>query len=270
MTIFLNFKPGTLTSPYPKDLAKDIIRARKQSRVVAEIDEEDLRNEPALVLEAASRARADGWGVALDNVGATPASLALLPILHPDVVKLDLRVLAQHRGHESAEIEIRSGRTQRSSGAAILAQRVETESDILEARGYGAIYGEGWRYGRPDVLPKGEHIPRAAFPFLRRWRDARPQHRSKWCANTGSQRPRTSSRWLGSAPSSSIGRSPTARPFVLLACIQDGGLDQRRPHSLRGTDSSGRVHGSVRNGHGQRPAARCPSGGRAGSPHARE
>jgi EAL domain-containing protein (putative c-di-GMP-specific phosphodiesterase class I) len=224
MTIFLNFKPGTLTSPYPKDLSKDILRARNQSRVVAEIDEEDLRNEPALVLEAASRARADGWGVALDNVGATPASLALLPILHPDVVKLDLRVLAQHRGHESAEIEMTVRTYAEMSGAAILAQRVETETDVLDARGYGATYGEGWHYGRPDLLPKGEHIPRAAFPFLRTVEDdasATPfevvrQHRQPTSTDKQSLT-RISSVLEHRALSNGA-------PFVLLACIQDGGL----------------------------------------------
>jgi EAL domain-containing protein (putative c-di-GMP-specific phosphodiesterase class I) len=224
MTIFLNFKPGTLTSPYPKDLAKDILRARNQSRVVAEIDEEDLRNEPALVLEAASRARADGWGVALDNVGATPASLALLPILHPDVVKLDLRVLAQHRGHEAAEIEMTVRAYAEASGAAILAQRVETESDVLEARGYGATYGEGWHYGRPDLLPKGERIPRAAFPFLRAAEDdasATPfevvrQHR---------QPTTTDKQSLARITSVLEHRAlSNGAPFVLLVCVQDGGL----------------------------------------------
>ncbi len=222
-TIFLNFKPGTLTSPYPKELAQEIIRARKQSRVVAEIDEEDLRNEPALVLEAAARARADGWGVALDNVGATPASLALLPILHPDVVKLDLRVLAQHRGQEAAEIETTVRAYAEASGAAILAQRVETDSDILDARGFGATYGEGWRYGRPDVLPQREHIPRAPFPFLRTEEadaSATPfqvVHQHRESVPTDKQALTRISSVLEHRALSN------GAPFVLLACIQDGG-----------------------------------------------
>jgi EAL domain-containing protein (putative c-di-GMP-specific phosphodiesterase class I) len=224
MTIFLNFKPGTLTSPYPEDLAKDIIRARKQSRVVAEIDEEDLRNEPALVLEAASRARADGWGIALDNVGATPASLALLPILHPDVVKLDLRVLGRHRGQEAAEIEMTVRTYAEMSGAAILAQRVETESDVHDARGFGATYGEGWHYGRPDVLPPGERMPRAAFPFLRTVEDdasATPfevVHQQRASTTTDKQALARISSVLEHRALSN------GAPFVLLACIQDGGL----------------------------------------------
>jgi len=167
MTIFLNFKVGTLTSPYPEDAAEDINRARRQLRIVAEIDEEDLRDEPASVLEAASRARADGWGVALDNVGASPASLALLPVLHPDVVKLDLRVLIEHRGGDAAEIETAVRTYAEMSGAAVLAQRVESDEDILSARAFGATYGQGWRYGRPGALPTKSHIPLAPFPLLR-------------------------------------------------------------------------------------------------------
>jgi len=189
MTIFLNFKPGTLTTPYPDTLSKDIIRARKQSRVVAEIDEEDLRNEPALVLEAASRARADGWGVALDNVGATPASLALLPILHPDVVKLDLRVLGQHRGNEAAEIETTVRTYAEMSGAAILAQRVETDADVLEARGYGATYERAGTTGDPIFSPRGNALLGLPFRSCARWRTTRRPRPSRWCTNT--ERPRS-------------------------------------------------------------------------------
>lgn len=252
MTIFLNFKPGTLTSPYPDDLSKDIIRARKQSRVVAEIDEEDLRNEPALVLEAASRARADGWGVALDNVGATPASLALLPILHPDVVKLDLRVLARHRGHEAAEIETTVHAYAEMSGAAILAQRVETESDVLEARGYGATYGEGWHYGRPEPLPPGERMPRAAFPFLRTVED--DASATPFEVVRQRREPVTTDKQALARIGSVLEHRALSNgaPFVLLACVQDGGLLTRdaRIHyeglshqaaftALFGTDMSG-------------------------------
>jgi len=167
MTIFLNFKPETLMGPYPEDMADDIRRARSQLRIVVEIDEEDLRCAPAVALQAASRARADGWGVALDNVGATPVSLALLPVLHPDVVKLDLRLLAEHRDQDAAEIETAVRTYAEMSGAAVLAQRVESDEDILSARAFGATYGQGWRYGRPGPLTADRHVPLAPFGLLR-------------------------------------------------------------------------------------------------------
>jgi EAL domain-containing protein (putative c-di-GMP-specific phosphodiesterase class I) len=166
MTIFVNFKPETLAQPYPRDVAEDIGRARQQLRFVAEIDESDLRNDPAQVLSAAAHARADGWGVALDNVGATPGSLALLPVLRPDVVKLDLRVLSENRGSDSAEVETAVRAYAETSGAVVLAHRVESTEDVLSARAFGATYGQGWRYGHPGTLPAENHTPRAPFPLI--------------------------------------------------------------------------------------------------------
>ncbi len=166
VTVFVNFRSRTLLSPYPEDEAEDINRARGQLRIVAEIDENEVHHQPAEALNAAAHARADGWGVALDNMGATPSSLALLPVLHPDVVKLDLRVLAEHQGEDSAEIETAVRTYAEASGAAVLAQRIETKEDVLSARAFGATYGQGWRYGRPDSLPPKGHVPRAPFPLL--------------------------------------------------------------------------------------------------------
>ena len=36
----------------------------------------------------ASWIRDQGWGIALDDVGAETASLALMPFLRPDIIKL--------------------------------------------------------------------------------------------------------------------------------------------------------------------------------------
>jgi EAL domain-containing protein (putative c-di-GMP-specific phosphodiesterase class I) len=46
--------------------------------------------DPAGVLDAVAAARAGGVGVAIDDVGADPASLAMMPLVRPDVIKLDL------------------------------------------------------------------------------------------------------------------------------------------------------------------------------------
>ena len=45
------------------------------------------------MLRALTRAAPRGWGVALDDVGADSRSLAPMPVLYPDVIKLDLRLL---------------------------------------------------------------------------------------------------------------------------------------------------------------------------------
>jgi EAL domain-containing protein (putative c-di-GMP-specific phosphodiesterase class I) len=37
------------------------------------------------------------WGIALDDIGEDPGSLAMMPFLEPDVIKLDLRLVQQRR-----------------------------------------------------------------------------------------------------------------------------------------------------------------------------
>lgn len=166
MTIFLNVKASTLLQPPPDDLAGDLTWAKGQLRVVAEIDELELCERPGVVLSAAARVRDDGWGVAVDNVGTTPASLALLPVLHPDVVKLDCRALTSQDAQHSAEIETAVRAYSEMSGAVILAQRIETDDDLLTARSFGASYAQGWRYGRPGPIPTLHTPPKAPFPLL--------------------------------------------------------------------------------------------------------
>ena len=59
----------------------------------------------------ADRLRSAGWGIALDDVGADSRSLALMPVLYPDVIKLDLRLLADRDPRDDrARRRPRSGR----------------------------------------------------------------------------------------------------------------------------------------------------------------
>jgi EAL domain-containing protein (putative c-di-GMP-specific phosphodiesterase class I) len=166
VTIFINFRPTTLTTGCPDRVAPDINRARSQLRIVAEMDEEDLRQDPASVLASVSRAREDGWGVALDNVGATPASLALLPVMRPDVVKVNLPAVSESPDQQSAEIETSVRAYAEATGATILAKRIENTENILRARAFGAKFGQGWRYGPGEALPRKSPVPLVPLPLL--------------------------------------------------------------------------------------------------------
>jgi len=49
--------------------------------VVVEFTERALGADPAVLLDSVDRVRRLGWGVALDDVGAEPASLAFMSLL---------------------------------------------------------------------------------------------------------------------------------------------------------------------------------------------
>ena len=84
--LFLNAAAETLG-----DAAEQIPSTRQT--VVIEIPERALIANPDSLLHALTRFRVHGWGVAIDDVGADSRSLALLPLLSPDVIQLDLRRL---------------------------------------------------------------------------------------------------------------------------------------------------------------------------------
>lgn len=138
-------------------------------RVVVELTERALTGRPAELLRSIERVRARGWRIALDDVGADPASLALIPLVRPDVIKLDLG-LAQGRAsaHVAAVVTAVAAEAERS-GALVLAEGIETAEHLLTARASGATLGQGWLFGRPAPLPgPGAPAPRTPLQFPHR------------------------------------------------------------------------------------------------------
>ena len=149
LTLFVNVEPEVLDTAPLSDLLAIAEAAPGELRVVMEITERALAVRPADLLRTVERVRALGWGVALDDVGADTLSLAFMPLLRPDVVKLDLRLVQDRPGPAIAEIMNAVNDYAESSGAVLLAEGIETEQHLLTARALGARLGQGWLFGRP-------------------------------------------------------------------------------------------------------------------------
>ena len=100
----MNVEPETLGTPPPPEAAPAIAAAQSKLRVMIELTERSLASHPAELLRVVDWARENGWGIALDDVGAEPASLALLPFLAPDVIKLDITLVTQRPTSEQSAI----------------------------------------------------------------------------------------------------------------------------------------------------------------------
>jgi hypothetical protein len=135
--------------------------------IVMEITEQAITSHPAEMLGTVERVRAAGHAVALDDVGADPRSLALMPFVSPEVVKLDLRLVQQRPSVEIAEIANAVSAEAERSGTIILAEGIETPEHVEIARALGADYGQGWLFGRPGPLP-AELPSGAALPVRSR------------------------------------------------------------------------------------------------------
>ncbi|BBH69944.1 hypothetical protein ACTI_66290 [Actinoplanes sp. OR16] len=152
LTLFVNMEPTAWRVACPADLAPVVEQARRGLRVVTEMTERVIADDPAALLSAAANCRDAGWGVALDDVGADPMSLALMPFVHPDVVKLDMGLLhAPHDPHTARVVAAVSAYAE-ASGATVLAEGIETAEQLSTARTMGATIGQGWYFGRPAPL----------------------------------------------------------------------------------------------------------------------
>ncbi|MGY1821906.1 EAL domain-containing protein [Geodermatophilus sp. SYSU D00079] len=153
LTLFVNVEPEVLDHAPMEELLAIASAAPGGLRVVLEITERALATRPAELLRTVERVRAVGWGVAVDDVGADPLSLAFMPLLRPDVVKLDLRLVQERPGPAIAEIMNAVNAHAERTGAVVLAEGIEDAAHLDMARALGATLGQGWLFGRPGPGP---------------------------------------------------------------------------------------------------------------------
>jgi EAL domain-containing protein (putative c-di-GMP-specific phosphodiesterase class I) len=164
LTLFVNVEPEVLDTAPLDDLLAVAEGAPGELRVVLEITERALATRPADLLRTVERVRALGWSVALDDVGAETLSLAFMPLLRPDVVKLDLRLVQDRPGPAIAEIMNAVNDHAEHTGAVVLAEGIETQAHLVMARALGARLGQGWMFGRPAAGP-ARGYPVAELPL---------------------------------------------------------------------------------------------------------
>lgn len=156
LTLFVNAEPHTTGfGPLP--------RLGREVRGILELTERTLTSHLADLLPAVQSAREQGWGIALDDVGADTRSLALMPLLRPDVIKLDLRLVQTQPTPEIAAIAGAVGAQAERTGATVLAEGIETEDQVEYARALGATLGQGFLFGRPAAQPAP--LPPADIPL---------------------------------------------------------------------------------------------------------
>jgi EAL domain-containing protein (putative c-di-GMP-specific phosphodiesterase class I) len=153
-SLFVNADPTTMGRPIPNDLTDVYAQAVARLRLFIDVSERHISGDPAGALAGLARVRGAGWGVSWDNAGTTPDSLALMPLIRPDVVKIDVS-LVQDRSHPFAARVVNAAIAYaENAGAAILAVGIESEEHLSLARGMGASIGQGYFFARPAAMPE--------------------------------------------------------------------------------------------------------------------
>ena len=144
--LFVNADAGALEEDLPDT-------PRTGFTLVMEVTERALTERPEPLLRSLTELRRRGWGVALDDVGADSRSLALMPVLYPDVIKLDLRLLSGREAGDVARMVTAVGAEAEQRLATVLAEGIDSEEQLATARATGATLGQGYLLGEPAPLP---------------------------------------------------------------------------------------------------------------------
>ena len=177
--LFLNIEPDT-TGFLPLDLRDLYSRARAQMTVCVEITERALTRRPAALLAHVADMRAMGVAVALDDVGTDAETLAMMSLLEPEVIKLDLALVQGSPDAEIAEVVHAVAAQAERTGARVLVEGVETEEHARTGDALGATLAQGWLYGKPrDRDRPSRASERARRPHRPPRRPARHSRRSR-------------------------------------------------------------------------------------------
>jgi EAL domain-containing protein (putative c-di-GMP-specific phosphodiesterase class I) len=166
----LNASPATIVSAEFRAAMAEI----PAERVVLELTEHTGIDDYHLFGEAIAELRSNGLRLAVDDAGSGFSSFRHILNLRPDIIKLDI---ALTRGIDTDPARRALGSAMMAFGldaynASIVAEGVETQSELKTLQGLGCHYGQGYYLGRPaqmSVLPRQLSQPGASpTPTLRR------------------------------------------------------------------------------------------------------
>ncbi|MDI6099543.1 EAL domain-containing protein [Actinoplanes sp. NEAU-A12] len=164
--LFTNAEPAVLDQPLSPRII-ELVVGGLPFRQVVEFTERALPAVPGSMLRIAGMTQGWGNGLALDDVGVDPMSLAFLPLIEPEVIKLDMSLLREpDSDHTRAVCAVVRAEAERT-GALVVAEGIETEADLVTARLLGARWGQGWLFGRPGGVDQPHRYDTAAVGLLR-------------------------------------------------------------------------------------------------------
>ena len=144
---FINVDEAAILSGAPRLLPPQ--------RIVVEILE--TVNPTPEIVEACVALSNDGYALALDDFADDAKWAPLLPLVK--FLKVDFRASASEKRQEMA-------RRYRSNGRQMLAEKVETQADMKEARSLGYSFFQGYFFCKPTMVA-GKDIPGNKLTYMR-------------------------------------------------------------------------------------------------------
>lgn len=160
--LFLNIHPRTLVDPSfsPGQTLKLLAEQGMEPHdVVLEITERHSTKDFSLFHRTLDHYRGEGYKVAIDDVGTGYSGLWSIAEIRPDFIKLDMSLIRgiDHNPVKRALIETFLTFSDKV-GCALIAEGIETKTELSSLVAMGVHYGQGYFLGRPNA-PRQELAP---------------------------------------------------------------------------------------------------------------
>ena len=167
LTLSVNLDAATLTDPTFGEFALAVLNGKLEPRrLTVEVLESSLIENDEMALATLQRLRAAGVRVAVDDFGAGYASLVRLQALEPDVVKIDRSLTASVTADDNMPLLAGVAQLAHQIGAMVVAEGVETRTQLDAAVSAGCDAVQGYLLGRPTTQSGcKQFLTRAALPL---------------------------------------------------------------------------------------------------------
>jgi EAL domain-containing protein (putative c-di-GMP-specific phosphodiesterase class I) len=148
--LFLNMHPRSLTSSDSANRVTDAVVSAgiDPRKVVIELTEHHAIVNPEAFRESLDRLR--GFGVALDDFGVGYANVRLLSEIQPEFIKLSgYFAMNVDRSPVRQKLVAAMADMAQRLGTPVIAEGIETETDLAAVRELGVPYGQGYLFARP-------------------------------------------------------------------------------------------------------------------------
>ena len=153
----INISPRTIEAPHFSTDALLAILGRHgiaPERVVVELTEREKIEDIGRLQVALKAMQRTGMRIAADDVGAGNAGLRLLSQFRFDIVKIDLSLVQEGAERDSSRAVLRSLRDLAGRwGASVIAEGLETPTQLRMVRELGITAGQGYLLARPMPHP---------------------------------------------------------------------------------------------------------------------
>ncbi len=146
----VNIMPATLLQTPVEELIRVLGNGNVEGNCCLEISEQQLLSDPAVLVPCVRELQKAGIQIAIDDVGFGNSCLEGLIMLHPQIMKVDKRLVQGLGSDRDLRHSLaRLLKVAEVLGADVVAEGIESHDDCVVLKDMGVRLGQGYLFGRP-------------------------------------------------------------------------------------------------------------------------